>query len=421
MPTTWVISELYYPEETSTGHFMTGIAEALATVGDVAVICAQPTYSRRGLMAPKAETRNGVRVLRCRSTRFDKNRWVLKILNAITAALSLFVTALRSICSGDRVIVVTNPPLLPYLIAAAARLRGVPYSLKVDDIYPEVLIAAGVLRPESLLVNVWHAASRRLYRGAERIFVLGRDMAALIAKESGGISRIKVITNWADNSEIAPLPKLLTRLAADHGLADKFVVQCAGNLGPLQGLDCLLDAAGELASLPNVHFTILGSGREEKALRSRAAALNLRNVTFLGQRSRDEQSDFLNSCDLAIVSLARGMVGISVPSRAYNTMAAGRPIIAVMEEGCEVAEMVREHQIGWVVPPGDEFRLAAAIREAERAPERLAEMGRRARLLAETLFSRRSVLQAYVLAIAPPSGGPPAEAVLSGVQPERLA
>jgi glycosyltransferase involved in cell wall biosynthesis len=115
------------------------------------------------------------------------------------------------------------------------------------------------------------------------------------------------------------------------------------------------------------------------------------------------------------------MVGISVPSRAYNTMAAGRPIIAVMEEGCEVAEMVREHQIGWVVPPGDEFRLAAAIREAERAPERLAEMGRRARLLAETLFSRRSVLQAYVLAIAPPSGGPPAEAVLSGVQPERLA
>ena len=110
MPTTWVISELYYPEETSTGHFMTGIAEALATVGDVAVICAQPTYSRRGLMAPKAETRNGVRVLRCRSTRFDKNRWVLKILNAITAALSLFVTALRSICSGDRVIVVTTPP-----------------------------------------------------------------------------------------------------------------------------------------------------------------------------------------------------------------------------------------------------------------------------------------------------------------------
>jgi glycosyltransferase involved in cell wall biosynthesis len=420
MGTIWIISELYYPEETSTGHFMTHIAEALAQNTDVAVICAQPTYSKRGVLAPRRETRRGVRILRCRSTRFDKNRWGLKILNAITVSVALFGVALKNIRLGDRVISVTNPPLLPYLIAVAARLRGSSYSLKIDDLYPETLIATGMLQPGSLITNLWQAVSHRLYRGANRIFVLGSDMAALVSQKTSGGSRVVVITNWADNEEVVPMPKSQTRLVGEYGLADKFVVQCAGNLGPVQGLDCIVEAAAALADRPSVHFIFLGSGKREWALRKRARELRLQNISFLGQYGRDEQIDFLNACDVAIVSLLRGMQGISVPSRTYNTMAAGRPIIAVMEKDCEVASMVREHEIGWVVPPGDAAALAAAIREAEQEPERLAAMARRARRLAESVFARSSVLASYVRAFAPPSNRPLGEAAIAETVKERF-
>src|ERR1035437_6018278 len=115
MGTVWVVSELYYPEETSTGHFMTHIAEALAQRGDVGVICSQPTYSKRGVLAAKREVRRGVRILRCSSARLDKNRWILKVLNMITASATLFGTVLKNIRTGDHVIAVSNPPPLPYL------------------------------------------------------------------------------------------------------------------------------------------------------------------------------------------------------------------------------------------------------------------------------------------------------------------
>jgi len=85
----WVISELYYPEDTSTGHYMTRIAEGLAEDCDVHALCVQPTYSKRGHAAPRSETHRGVKVLRCWSTRLDKNVAPFKVINALTAAASM--------------------------------------------------------------------------------------------------------------------------------------------------------------------------------------------------------------------------------------------------------------------------------------------------------------------------------------------
>ena len=395
----WIVSELYYPEETSTGHYITHIAEALASHSDVRVICAQPTYSQRGVRAPENERHGGVRILRTKSTTFDKNRWLFKIINLVTVSFSLFAKTLTQIRPGDRVIVVTNPPLLPYLIALAAKLRRARYSLKIDDLYPEVLIAAGVLTPDSLVTTIWNSISCSLYRGAEKVFVLGRDMGSLIHRKVGD-SDLTVITNWADEQDVLPVSKAHTRLIEESGLADKFVIQCAGNMGPLQGLECIVKAAASLADESSIHFTFVGSGRSEKSLRAKVLELCLANITFLGQRNRTEQSDFLNACDIAIVSLVEGMLGVAVPSRTYNLLAAGRPIIAVMDDCCEIAAMVRENEIGWVVPPGDSVFLASVIREAAHEPERLKAMGERARRLAESNFSRNRVLARYVKAFA---------------------
>jgi hypothetical protein len=117
----WVVSELYHPEETSTGQVMTGIAEGLAARFSVKVLCGQPTYAARGTRAPRAEVRRGVDIHRCVSSTLDKNRLAPRLLNAVTLSVSIFGQALRRFARGDLVLVVTNPPLLPFLMAAACR------------------------------------------------------------------------------------------------------------------------------------------------------------------------------------------------------------------------------------------------------------------------------------------------------------
>src|SRR4051812_5064766 len=86
----WVVSELYYPEETSTGYYLTRIAEGLADHRDVKVLCGQPTYSARGVVAPKHEVHNGVEIFRASGTTLDKNVIPFRLLNMITLGLSIF-------------------------------------------------------------------------------------------------------------------------------------------------------------------------------------------------------------------------------------------------------------------------------------------------------------------------------------------
>src|SRR6187551_2601474 len=91
----WVVSELYYPEETSTGYYLTRIAEGLAEHRDVKVLCGQPTYSARGTVAPRHEIHKGVEIFRASGTTLDKNVIPFRLLNMVTLGMSIFLKALR--------------------------------------------------------------------------------------------------------------------------------------------------------------------------------------------------------------------------------------------------------------------------------------------------------------------------------------
>ena len=120
----WFISEVYYPEDTGTGYYMTGVAEGLALHFDVHVLCSQPTYAARGSLASWRETYRNVHIERCPGTTFNKDVLILRLANVLTISCSLFLRALQRIRRSDVVIVVTNPPLLPFVIATVCRLRG---------------------------------------------------------------------------------------------------------------------------------------------------------------------------------------------------------------------------------------------------------------------------------------------------------
>jgi glycosyltransferase involved in cell wall biosynthesis len=401
-PTVWIVSELYYPEETSTGYLLTRIAEALAAAGhDVRAVCAQPTYSQRGARAPRRELRHGVRIERCWSTTLDKDRLPLRAINALSLALTIFVTTLARVARGDLVFVVTNPPLLPFVTYVAARLRGARVALIVHDIYPDALVAAGMMHDAAPLTRVARRMTRWLYRSVAYVVVLGRDMERLVREAIGARStRVVVIPNWADLDDVAPSDRATNPVLAEHGLTDKFVLQYAGNMGRTHDVESVLRVAEALRDEPHFHFLVVGWGAKEDLVRRTIAERDLRNVTMLGRLPRSAQQDFLNACDAALITFVPGMAGVSVPSRMYNVMAVAKPIIAMADAHSELALVLREHGAGWVAAPRDWRALEAAVREAARDAAELRARGLRARRAATECFSFEQAAARYARLVA---------------------
>lgn len=399
----WFISELYYPETAATGFILTRLAEGLAARGsNVHVLCGQPTYRDRGTHAARHEVHNGVEIFRCAATTLNKDILPLRVINLLTITLSLFFAALRRLRKGDRVLVVTNPPSLPFLVSLACKLRGAQCTLLIHDVYPEVLVASGKLAAGSVPARTMGWLNRRLYNSVETIIVIGRDMQqAIAAKLKSRPERVKVVTNWADLEFIAPKSRTENELLKELGLQEKFVLQYAGNMGHPNDIESIIEAATLLAENPRIHFMFIGSGAKKHWIEQEVNKRNLANVSMLSTRPRSDQPNFLNACDAALISLMPGMKGVSVPSRTYNTLASGKAVMAIAEVGSELALVVEEEQAGWVVPPGKPQQLAEAILAADADRDALRSMGANARAAAERSYSFARVLEEFSLAFAP--------------------
>jgi colanic acid biosynthesis glycosyl transferase WcaI len=395
----WVVSELYYPEETSTGHFLTHIAQELARRYDVAALTVRPTYSARNVRVPRRERVGGVDVIRCRSTRFHKDRLLGRLANLVTVTASFFVTALFRFRRGDVALFVTNPPTVPFAIFVASRLRGVTPLLLIHDVYPQILVATGMIRHGSVVERIMLRLNRALYTGVARLITIGRDMTRVVAAVTGGAARVVMIPNWGDVEAIRPAPRDRNPILTELGIADKFIVQYAGNMGRTHGLEVLVDAAAAVRHRTDIHFLFSGSGAKRPWLERAVAGIP--NITLLAaHHPRESLSDLLNACDISTISFAPGMAGFSVPSRMYDVLASGHPLLALADSDSEIAMMIDDERVGWSVPPGDCDAFVERVLYAADHRQELLEMGRRARAASERTYSLANVGEQYRQMIA---------------------
>ncbi len=400
----WVVTELYYPEDNQTGYYLTQTAEGLAATFDVKVICGQPSYAARGTRASKKETHNGVDIFRVWGTTLDKNVLVFRLLNMLTLGASMFFKSLFSFNKNDEVLFVSAPPSLPFITALAARIRRAKYTFVIHDKYPEILIAVGTTQVDSVLVNILNRLNGWLYRNAKKIIVLGRDMQELIEGQlnncSDKITPIAVIQSWAALEEVEPMPRQENSLLKELGILDKFVFLYAGNMGHAQDIESIVECAEKLKDDERFHFLFIGSGVKRKWLEREVEEKGINNVTILAPRPRNEQKVFLNACDVGLVTLVKKMSGAAIPSRTYNILATGKPVLALIEENSEVARLIEEEQVGWVVPPLEPEELLKTIYQIYREREKIPEMEKRARKSALEKYSVEVAIEKYKLAFA---------------------
>jgi glycosyltransferase involved in cell wall biosynthesis len=296
----------------------------------------------------------------------------------------------------DLVFVGTNPP--PGVAAACLlrRLRGVPYVYLIHDLFPDIAISTGAIGADGRVAKVSRAFQRRWLNRAAQVVVIGRCMRSHIVQTYGvPLERVKVIPNWADAEAIRPGPRD-NAFRRENGLGG-FVALYAGNLGLYQDLDTMLDAAKMLMSAGcNATLVLAGNGAREEHIRERVRTEGLSNVRVLALIPADRYPMAVAAADVCIVTLHPKSFGLGVPSKFYGLLAAGRPVIAMVPEGSEVAKVVEEEMCGIRVDPGDAEGLANAIARLQSCPAEAEEMGGRGRSALERRFTLDAAASEYV-------------------------
>ena len=376
----------------ATGQLLTELAEDLVRLHgwEVTVVAGYPLRSDDSL--PSSEWRDGVHVVRAAGSTLDPRRFVGRATNYVSYFASAAVKGL-AIRRPDVVVALTDPPIIGIAALAAAANARAPFVFLCEDIFPEVAALLEDFHSDTVDAALTQV-NRYLVRKATRIVVLGETMKRRLVDGKGADpSKVTVIHNWADCGRVAPGPRD-NPFARQHGLVDRFVVLHAGNIGLSQELDIVLHAAEQLRDRPDVVFVFVGDGAKKKELQDIAARRDLRNVVFLPFQPREMMGQSYATADASLVSLKRGLAGVIVPSKVYNILASGRPCIAAVEQDCEVADIIRRHNCGFVIGPGDASALRARILELAADRERGVAMGMRARCAA-LQFDRPRQVAAY--------------------------
>jgi glycosyltransferase involved in cell wall biosynthesis len=290
----------------------------------------------------------------------------------------------------------TDPPLISVFAMPAVKRRKAHLVNWLQDIYPEVAINLNVPFLRGPVGKMVSMLRDRSLKAAKANIVVAQQMASKVINRKVAPNQVYVIPNWADDEEIKPVAHADNPLRCKWQIEDKFVVGYSGNLGRAHEADTVIAASHCLKNHDRIVFVCIGGGHSFNDLRRRVEQQGLnRTFQFFPYQPRDMLKYSLGVSDMHWISLKPKVEGLLFPSKFYGVAAAGRPIVAVAAETGEIAQLVNQHDCGIVVKPGDGKSLAHAIVNLSTDNDRRADMGRRARQMLETHFSRHHALERW--------------------------
>lgn len=397
MKNLWIATELFYPEETSTSFILTKIANRLSEKYDVKVVCGDPVYDKQK-KSSHFSLDSRVNVHRIKGWGGNKNSLLSRSLRFVFLSLSIFFYLWKNVKKGEKVFMVTNPAPLILLVSILKRLKKIELIILVHDVFPENTIPAGIIKSEkSVLYRVLRSIFDKAYSKADLLITLGRDMQQVIEakiRKYNRHSKIEIIENWGDTEGIYPLLKEEV-LNEDSSLKDRIIFQYAGNLGRVQGLIELLHIIKKVKN-DRLVFHFVGEGAVKNTMLEYVEENKLKNVFFDGAYSREDQLQVLNKADVSFVSLAPKMFGLGVPSKTYNILAAGKPVLYVGEKNSEIDLLLREENIGYSFQHFEEQNILDFFNSFdETSVQELEIMKQKARKVAEEKFSEEIILNKF--------------------------
>jgi colanic acid biosynthesis glycosyl transferase WcaI len=396
-----VLGVNYVPEKTGIGPLTADMCEDLVGRGnEVTMVTAFPHYPEwqvysgyRGRLFTQEEV-GGVQVRRGFVYVPGKPNPYQRVVYDLTMALSGGLNLL-GIRRPDAILAISPPLQLALTALVASRFWGTPVLLIIKDIIPDVAISLGMLENPTL-IRLARALERFCYRRVDHISVIGRGFVDNLLSKGVPADKLSLIPDWVDVQHIKPMPRL-NRFRTKHGIpAEAFVVLYGGSMSIKQGLENALLAAGQLQEASQIQLYLVGEGVARQGLVEMAREQGLPNVKFLPFEPEEVFPDMLAAADVLLINQRADVRGAVLPCKLLNYMAAGRPVVAAVNEDSETATYVRMAACGVVVPPEQPLALAEAIRRLSQSPDLCMELGVNGRRFAEENFARRRVLDRYV-------------------------
>ena len=309
---------------------------------DVSVMTAIPNYPD-GIVPKKyrgkffyREEFDGVKVYRSWVLPASNSQPKKRMVGFITFLVTTVWNSFRLKGKYDIILASTPPVTSPVIGWIISKIKRCRFVIEVRDLQPESSEDFGNLN-QSLFTKVIRSIIHTLYRKADRLVPVTDGIANYLFKI--GISPDKVATIKSGvSSEFIQADT--NGIRDKFGWEEKFLVLYSGTLGWVRPLETVIEAARHLADQPDIHFVFLGDGQKREALENMVRDYGLKNVSFIGLQPLDTIPYFLKSSDVLVESLKEVKVArMAFPSKMFEYMAAGRPIIFGSLQGEAIDEL----------------------------------------------------------------------------------
>jgi glycosyltransferase involved in cell wall biosynthesis len=410
------LNQFFYPDISATAQHAFDLAKFLRARGDkVSAIASRSIYGRTGSALPAEEIVDGIEIHRVTSSVFGKRGIASRSYDFFAFNVACLFKAI-TLPRHDVVVCLTTPPFIALVGMVLRWMKGTRFVFWTMDLYPDVPLAAGVIKRGSFAHWIFSKLDRFCLRRADLVVVLGRCMRDRVLANGVSPRRLATITPWSDPDEVQNIPSRrfapsfdavsAGRAAAvdmkpviagannfreEWGIGNRFVIEYSGNCGVGHDVASVCEAMLALRDDDDIRWVIVGGGVAWPKIEEFIARHRIQNVVLKPYQPRSRLGELIALGDVHLVLVADGFDGLLIPSKFYGVMAAGRPTIYVGPESTEVAQVIQEEQCGYVIPNGNTGKLVGAIRRLQRDPVLALTMG---------LRGRRALEEQYAMQIA---------------------
>jgi glycosyltransferase involved in cell wall biosynthesis len=389
------LNRSYWPDLEATGQLLTDLTADLSDRFEVTVACGQPNSINQAAVQSEWQAlaqHNGVHIRRIQHFAASKSSLVSRMRGFLSFCRNLR-KELTQLAAPDVCVFQTDPFLLPFEAERLRRRTGCRLVAYLQDIFPDVAIAAGITR-DNVFCRILRRRLFSIYRHCDRVIVLSSDMKDLLVAGGVAVEKIAIVRNWADTSVLRPVGRS-EQFRQQHGLGDRFCVMYSGNIGRTQGLSVFVEAAEILRDRKDLVFTVVGRGADLPVLKAAVAEKKLTNVVFLDYQPRHLLSESLSAADLHWLPFSHKMIRCLMPSKFYGILSAGGCCLSNAAGGSELHREITENGVGLTVAEATGHAIAERIGWAMDHVEELEVMRVKARRLAEEKYDRSHSIAAF--------------------------
>lgn len=357
-----IYAHYYYPDVASTGQILTELAEGLCDSFDITVICTVPSYT--GIISEDykknkyyEENINGIKVVRVLVPEFSKSKKISRIKNILTYYFrAKHIT--KKLGNFDIVYSISQPPILGGMLGVYGKRKTKgKFIYNIQDFNPEQILAVNYSK-NKFITNAMLFLDKRSCKKADLIITVGHDMQETLIKrfKNNDVPNNVVINNWINDSEIYPLDKNDKRIIAfkkKYGIDGKFVVMYSGNIGLYYDLENIIKIIEKYKDDSSITFAFVGEGSVKSKLVEYVEEHKMNNVVFIPYQDKKDLIISLNAADVHLVTNAKGIKGVSVPSKIYGCLATNVPVFGILEENSEVWNIINDANCGVTAKTGD--------------------------------------------------------------------